>query len=66
MHSLGPTEQYFCILEPHCGYLHKVKKCAGTPSLKRDNGVIEIENVLVPPFTILLQLLYTLSGFGVL
>ena len=54
MHSRGPTEQYFYTWEPHRGYLHKVKKCPGTPSLKRANGAIKMENVPVPPFTILL------------
>ena len=34
MHSLGPTEQYFCILEPHCGYLHEVKKVCWYPLIK--------------------------------
>ena len=32
MHSRWPTGQYFCVLEPHRGCLHKVKKmCPGTP-----------------------------------
>ena len=45
MHSRGPTEQYYCVLEPHRGCLHKVKKMAGTPSLKRANKAI---NILLP------------------
>ena len=29
MHSRGPTEQHFYVWEPHCGYLHKVKRANG-------------------------------------
>ena len=56
MHSGGATEQYFYVWEPHCGCLHKVKKVRWCPSLKRANGAIILENGLVPPITILLQL----------
>ena len=52
MHSRGPTESYFYVWEPRCGYLHKVKKCTSTPSVKRANGAIILENGLVPPNTI--------------
>ena len=42
IHSRAPTEQYLYVWEPHRGCLHKVKKCAGTPSLKRANGAIKM------------------------
>ena len=35
MHSRGPTEQYFCVLEPHRGCLHKVKKMRWYPLIKK-------------------------------
>ena len=34
MHSGGLTEQFFCILEPHRGCLHKVKKVRWYPLIK--------------------------------
>ena len=34
MHSRGPTEQYFCVLEPHRGCLHMVKKVRWYPLIK--------------------------------
>ena len=55
MHYRGPTEQHFYVWEPHLGCLNKAKKCPGTPSLKRANGAIKLENVLVPHAIKLLQ-----------
>ena len=66
MHSRGPTEQCFCVLEPHHGCLLKVKKVRWYPlikegqrshkyALKRANIAIKMKIALVPPFTILLQ-----------
>ena len=55
MHSRGPTEQHSYVWDPDCGYLLKVKKCPCAPSLKRENGAIILENVLVPPCSILLH-----------
>ena len=34
MHSRGPMEQHFHAWEPHCGYLHKVKKVHWYPLSK--------------------------------
>ena len=59
MHSRGPMEQYFCVLEPHRGCLDKVKKVCWYPLIKegqqshkytflRANRAIKMENVLVP------------------
>ena len=42
--SRGPTQQYFYVCEPHLGCLNKVKKCPGTPSLKRANGAINMHS----------------------
>ena len=36
MHSRGPIEQYFCVLEPHHGCLHKVKKMSWYPPLIKE------------------------------
>ena len=35
MHSRGPTEQYFCVLEPHRRCLHKVKRMRWYPLIKK-------------------------------
>ena len=34
MHSRGPAEQYFCVLEPHRWCLYKVKKVCWYPLIK--------------------------------
>ena len=44
LYSRGSTEQHFYVWEPRCGCLRKVKKCAGTPSLKRGNGAINMHS----------------------
>ena len=49
MHSRGSTEQYLCTLDPHCGYLLKVKKVSWCPLIEEDHRLaIILENVLVP------------------
>ena len=61
----GPTEQYFCTLEPHRGCLHTVKKVCSYPVIRKDqqsnkyafyraNGAIQRKSALVPPCSILL------------
>ena len=35
MLSRGPTEQYFCVMEPHRGCLDKVKKVSWYPLIKK-------------------------------
>ena len=67
-HSRGPTEQHFYVWEPHCGCLHKVKKCAGAPSLERvnrainafwrANRAIKLKSVLVPRVLYYLDIIY--------
>ena len=34
LHYRGSTEQHFYVWEPHCGYLHKVKKVSWHPLIK--------------------------------
>ena len=49
MHSRGSTEQYLCALDPHCGYLLKVKKVSWCPLIEEGHRLaIILENVLVP------------------
>ena len=66
LHSRGPTEQHFYVWEPHCGYLHKVKKVCWCPfigegqqshkyAFQRANRTIKLKSVLVPPCSILLN-----------
>ena len=55
MHYRGPTEQHFYVWEPHLGCLNKVKKCPGTPSLKRANGAIKLEMSWYPHANKLLE-----------
>ena len=55
MHFRGPTEQHFYIWEPRCGYLLKVKKVSLCPLIEEGHSLaIILENVLVPPCSILL------------
>ena len=50
LHSRGPTEQHLYVLEPHHGYLHKVKNVSWCPLIKESHHLaIILENVLVPP-----------------
>ena len=35
IHSRGPKEQFSCVLEPHRGCLHKVKKVSWYPLIKK-------------------------------
>ena len=35
MHPRGPMEQHLCVLEPHRGWLHKVKKVSWYPLMKK-------------------------------
>ena len=67
LHSRGPTDQHLYVLEPHRGCLHNLKKVSWYPLIKegqqshkyafwRANEAIKMENVLVPPCSILLVL----------
>ena len=63
MHSSGPTEQHFYIWEPRCGYLHKVKKNVLVPLIEEGHRLaIILENVLVPPCSILLNNFMSIFG----
>ena len=58
MHFRGPTEQHFYVWEPHCGYLLKVKKVSLCPLIEEGHRLaIILENVLVPPCSILLTVI---------
>ena len=44
MHSRGPPEQYFYVLEPHRWCLHKVKKVCWYPLIKEGQWSHKIEH----------------------
>ena len=54
LHSRGPTEQHFYVLEPYCGCLHEVKKWSRTPMPTNCSTIYK--NGLVPPSPIPLNI----------